>query len=347
MHPLPSDPQKIFILHSGGIGDLLLALPAMRIFRHTFPHSELELMGRPERISLVAFDLEAKSIHSIDQAGMAFFYGDDDSSLPPKLSFYFSTIDIALVFGKSDGRNLARNLARAGVRRVIQISPFPKPGSRIHVSDYILGELRAAGLSGEDFFYPLRLPEEAHILARNFWAEHRLTKGKKILAIHPGSGSQTKNWDPQNFAGVADWAASRGEVLLVSGPARDGFAEVIRGIKQANPAVAHNLPLLQLAAVLKECHAYLGNDSGITHLAALLGIPTVAIFGATDPFVWGPRGPGVHIISGDDPGLSCTTLEDSPCSRQTPNDIGLDRVIKELATLWAGPNRKATQSPES
>jgi ADP-heptose:LPS heptosyltransferase len=53
------------------------------------------------------------------------------------------------------------------------------------------------------------------------------------------------------------------------------------------------LPLL--AAILSQCHLFIGNDSGITHLAAALGVPTIALFGPTDPYVWGPRGKKVFI----------------------------------------------------
>lgn len=81
-------PDKILIIHGGGIGDLLLALPAMRIFRGAFPHSILELMGRPERLALISHDLQASSIHSIEQGGMAYFYLEG-VTLPPGLLTFF------------------------------------------------------------------------------------------------------------------------------------------------------------------------------------------------------------------------------------------------------------------
>ena len=70
----------------------------------------------------------------------------------------------------------------------------------------------------------------------------------------------------------------------------------------------NNLPLNQLAAVLKKCSLYLGSDSGITHLAAAVGTPVVALFGPTDPRVWSPRGDNVSIVY--------KAPECSPCSRE-------------------------------
>jgi len=143
-------------------------------------------------------------------------------------------------------------------------------------------------------------------------ASSGLKEGEQVLAIHPGSGSRAKNWDPKNFARVADWASDRARVLLICGPADDEVEEVRRAMKKAKPLVADNLPLIQLAALLRSATACLGNDSGITHLAASLGIPTVAIFGPTDPTIWGPRGPNVKIIYAK---ISC-----SPCSAEVRNE---------------------------
>jgi len=72
-----------------------------------------------------------------------------------------------------------------------------------------------------------------------------------------------------------------------------------------------DLPLRTLAGVLARCSVYVGNDSGVSHLAAAVGAPTVAIFGPTDPRVWGPRGPRVQTVGGPDAGgLDAVTVED-------------------------------------
>ncbi len=285
--------RKILIIHSGGIGDMLLALPAMRVFRRYFPGSSLDLMGRPARLSLISRDLGAASILSVDRAGMAYFYADG-APLPPDLSAYFAGIDAVLLFAKGGGDSLARNLRRAGAKKVLQIPPFPE--ERVSVYRYYLSELSKAGITGEVDLSPLRLSEEDRAPAAEFWARHNVRNGSKILAIHPGSGSRAKNWAAQNFAAMVDWAAGCAEIFLISGPAEEGSGEIQRLITRARPIIADGLPLVQLAALLDDCSAYLGNDSGITHLAAFAGVPTVALFGPTDSAVWAPAGPDVHII---------------------------------------------------
>jgi len=329
----PSQPEKILIIHSGGIGDLILALPAMRIFRRAFPSSTLGLMGRPERLSLIAFDLQTRSISSIDQAGMAYFYAVGEP-FPERLSEFFSSFGVILLFGKASGSVLAQNLKKAGAERVILLPGFPPEDFQIHVVDYLVDSLKTSGIDGKNLFSPLRLPVEAMSFAGSFFGNLGLQKeGDRVLVIHPGSGSPAKNWGPENFARVADGMSRRAKVLLISGPANDGIAEVRRALKKANPFVVENLPLLQLAALLQRSTAYLGNDSGITHLAAALGIPTVAIFGPTDPAIWGPRGPGVRILYKKSYCTPCSSEARSACSRQCLEGIDSDRVIEVMSSF--------------
>ncbi len=311
---------------------MLLALPAMRMFRRAFPRSTLALLGRPERLSLVAFDLQAQSVHSIDRAGMAYLYADG-GALPVELSDFFSAFDAVLVFGRSSGSLLAENLKKAGAGRGIVLPSFPPEAAKVHVADSLVDALKVSGFEEEGSFHPLQLPDDPSDFAGSFLRNLGGEAGDPVLAIHPGSGSPAKNWSPENFAMIADRAGEQAGILLISGPAQDGVGEVRRAMKKARPLVAQNLSLLQLAALLKRSTAYLGNDSGITHLAAALGLPTLAIFGPTDPAIWGPRGPGVRILYEKS---SCTPFSSearSACFCQCLKRIGPDRVLETLLPL--------------
>jgi ADP-heptose:LPS heptosyltransferase len=333
MMSIPSpNPPKILILHSGGIGDLFLALPAMRLFRHAFSHATLDMMGHPERLAVVAHDLKAEGIHSVDRAGMAYFYLDD-ASLPSHLCSFFSSLELVLAFSRKGGQVLSKNLEKAGVGRVITLPSFPPEGLKVHVSDYLLTSLRKKGIEGKAPDHPLKLSEEEWNFSRDYWARSGLKENERILAIHPGSGNPVKNWPANHFAEAADWAAGRARVLLISGPAQDGVEEVRGFLKKANPLIAGNLSLVQLAAVLRRCTAYLGNDSGITHLASSLGLATVALFGPTDPEVWGPRGSFVRIMRGKKPDPSL--ISESRSNRYVPRPMNLEpaEMIEVLTPL--------------
>ena len=146
-------------------------------------------------------------------------------------------------------------------------------------------------------FFPA-LPTDASLHATDFYLNQvgaRLGAVPRIavpevasegfIAIHPFSGSAKKNWPLDRFR---DLAAKLGDVQWIAGPE-----------EELEDAVRFD-DLYELACWLKRAALYIGNDSGITHLAAAVGVPTIALFGPTDPAVWAPRGNHVHVVH-DDP----------------------------------------------
>lgn len=336
---MSESPQKVLIVHTGGIGDLLLALPAMRAFRQSFSKDTLELMGRPERLSLVAFDLKATQIHSADSGELSRYYLEG-SSLPGRLSSFFAAFHTVLLFGKSASLIFAENLKRSGVNRVIFLPPFPPDGAKIHATEYLLDSLRSSGIEGKNFYGPLQISEEALAFAEQFWTDRGgREKRKPILAVHVGSGSPGKNWSPENFAEVIDWATRRSKVLFISGPAEGGAREVIAALRGEVPFILENPSLSHLAALLRRCSVYLGNDSGVTHLAAWVGIPTIAIFGPTDPNVWGPKGKKIKIIMERESCSPCSGEKRGPCLRPCLTRIHPGRVKDVLQDLMERDRR--------
>jgi len=122
---------------------------------------------------------------------------------------------------------------------------------------------------------------------------------RRVVALHPGSGAAAKRWPPHLFARLAEECEVRGLApILICGP-QD--SDSIREVAAACPAgfrlpVVTDLSLGQLSALLQRVVAYVGNDSGVTHLAALAGAPTLALFGPTNPAYWAPVGRRVHIL---------------------------------------------------
>jgi ADP-heptose:LPS heptosyltransferase len=121
-----------------------------------------------------------------------------------------------------------------------------------------------------------------------------------LVALHPGSGSVAKCWPPSSFAALAAALHRMGATpLLIAGPADAvAVAAATRALPADTPAppVAGDLALGTLAALLVRCAAFVGNDSGVSHLAAMLGVPALALFGPTNPAVWAPLGPHVRVL---------------------------------------------------
>ena len=115
-------------------------------------------------------------------------------------------------------------------------------------------------------------------------------QGGRVILIHPGSGSPRKNWPGACFAALISELRSAGyDVALIEGEAdRAAVGGLQATLEPATAPVLQNLCLLDLAGALAEACLFVGNDSGVTHLAASLDRPVVCLFGPTDPSIWAP-----------------------------------------------------------
>jgi hypothetical protein len=131
--------------------------------------------------------------------------------------------------------------------------------------------------------------------------EMGLDTSEKPVVIHPGSGGLHKCWHLDNFLSVGREISSRGvEAIFLLGPAEvDRFGgATIKKISNVAECLT-DLSLTQVLSLLSCADGFVGNDSGITHLAAASGVKTLAVFGPTDPTIYGPIGPDVTILSSD------------------------------------------------
>ena len=170
-----------------------------------------------------------------------------------------------------------------------------------HASDYYLSSLEALGLREADGIAEGRLSApilgDAHFEEANPEGDAPAVEGP-FLCLHPGSGSKQKNWSKENFLEVARSVFQDRHLpsVVLIGPAERNQSAF--WTKAAAPfiTVLEGLPLLKTARILRKAAVFVGNDSGITHLAAALGVPVAALFGPTDPNRWAPRGRDVQIL---------------------------------------------------
>ena len=148
--------------------------------------------------------------------------------------------------------------------------------------------------------FPGTEPRQA---ADRFWQSAGLPE-RGVLAVHPGGGGRHKLWPLEGWQQVLAWAAKEG----VAGVPICGPVEEKRGIgpllSTLGPTwkVLRNAPSPELAAILAKCEVVVGHDSGVTHLAAAVGTRILALFGLTDPLVWGPRGQRACVMQPASPG---------------------------------------------
>ncbi len=312
---------KIAVIHPGAPGDLVLAAPVIGALKKAFPGAELDAYSRfPiwllfDNLVDSWFDLESSGIHKL-------FAQTDPSVIGP--------VDLAVTWMGSGDETFISNLAHSTEARVIAASTSPPPG--VHATDYIashLGELFDTPVSAKLVF---KSSAEATQRLKNFLAGAGISPDEEYLAVHPGSGSYTKCWPANYFAELINrWKSSNRPAVLIEGPADE---DAVRGVS----AITGDVPVLKrpdwelVAALLHGCRAYAGNDSGIAHLAAALGAPVVAVFGPTDPTVWGPRGKEVTIIQGKADCAPCSAEERNNCQELTClGGVTVGRVWEALA----------------
>ena len=199
--------------------------------------------------------------------------------------------DLCIVYGRERDPVMADALRRSGVARVVSWPSHPQAG--MHIVDHLLGAVAEAGFPAAGRRPALAVPDLWRERAEAWLRERSVSAG--FVALHPGSGGRAKRWPVAQFAALAERLGR--PVVWLLGPAEAEDAEA-RRLGERVGVVADGLPLATLGGLLAQCRAYVGNDSGVTHLAAAVGAPTVAIFGPTEPAVWAPRGEHVTVLGG-------------------------------------------------
>jgi len=249
--------MRRLIIRPGATGDLIVSLPALECLREGF----LEVWTAARNVPLVRFADRVRAIGStgLDLLGIA--------AAPRELEQSLRGFDSIVSWYGANRPEFRAHVAALGL-------PFhffpalPPEGSGMHACDFYLAQ--AATLA------PCRSDGTPRIRCQAV-REH-------FAVIHPFSGSPRKNWPLAKFRRLAEGLARTMPVEWCAGPEDPPLAGAVRLDD-----------LYELACWLARAQLYIGNDSGVTHLAAAVGTPVLALFGPTDPAVWAPRGEHVRV----------------------------------------------------
>ena len=275
--------RNLLVVRACAIGDFVFNLPALTVLERTHSDTRFTLVGNASALELAREFVAVKKIYSIESPPWSRLFYEPVSGLE---------FDSAIVWMKDE--TIAGNLRLSGIPNVIRRDSFPPHG---HAADHLLRTLNLDRPPLPDLWAP----------------------DSDDVVIHPGSGSPKKNWP--YFEELVDRlpnvvvfvplplgeAARSREARARKGEASkkdEGFRSSSNlwsspgtsALRLPRRPMLQNLCLPEVFHHLRRCRAYIGNDSGITHLAAYLGCPTIALFGPTDPRVWGPIGRRARII---------------------------------------------------
>jgi len=226
----------------------------------------------------------------------------DDASVSPELRGALRTFQAVIAYTAS--ADLLRGVAHsAPAAQIVAHSPLPPPGGP-HAAEWLARAVVKLG-AHPALTPPTFSPSEVETAQAQPWLD-RL--GPSFVAIHPGSGAPPKNWPAPRFAALAERLARGKRFLLVEGPADADAAAPTGALPGA--VRARDLPPRVLGAVLARAGLYVGNDSGVSHLAGAWGAPVLALFGPTDPAQWSPIGPRVSVLRAKNERMDGLELED-------------------------------------
>jgi hypothetical protein len=276
----------VLVVRAGALGDILLLRRTVAALRRAGHGVRLLAPSAPGRALVGPGAGEVSHLTSLDGPGMATWLAGASSAgdLAEELR-----ADAVLALTRSADL-LAR--LRTLTPRVVSQDPSPRPGR--DASRWYAAPACALGADVRPDPPTLAFTAAEKGAARE--TAGRLPPG--FLALHPGSGSAGKNWSTHGFASLVRTHAPGVRWLLVSGPADAASTAGLSTLPGA--LVARDLPVRVLGALLAHAGLFVGNDSGVTHLAAAAGAPTLALFGPTAARTWAPDGPLVATVSSPD-----------------------------------------------
>ncbi len=288
--PSAADRPALLVIHPGALGDVLQAVPALRALR---PDGPLAFSGQPRLGGLLRGLGLVDAAMPFDGLGLeALFTGEPaPSSLVARLTSFRRVISW---FGARD--ELYPQRLRAIVRECVIASPVPDDESPMTVWRHLLA---TTGATSPVDLAPLDLPEAWRDEANRVLVELGAAPMRPLLVVHPGAGGRRKIWPVEKLARVIEHVIrdTGGQALIHQGPADREVVDQLSRILEPGTLrlIEPDLPLL--AAILDRASAYLGGDSGVSHLAAAVGAPAVILFPAATRGRWAPWSPTAQAVT--------------------------------------------------
>jgi heptosyltransferase III len=310
--------RTILAVRLYGIGNMVLATPALRALRNGYPDATITALVSDRGA------WEVVSGSRVVDSALYFEYSPAiDTGLLKKLRSLH--VDLMVVFYPMGVVDLPLVTAMAGIRRRFGFRDAVRGNLYTHPFDidYRRGEgrsnldlaCRAGGRPGGGPFFFIGAADRERI--DQLFADNRIRPGEIVISMHPGS-REMKRWPKPKFAAIGDKLARdyRARVVLLGGPDEEALCRDISGLMRARPIVAAgSLALKETAEVIRRSALFIGNDSGLMHVASAVSTPLVGLFGPTDTVKnrpWGDRKKTI-IIKGRMKCAPCYRAGQMPC----------------------------------
>ncbi|MDD5712980.1 MAG: lipopolysaccharide heptosyltransferase II [Smithellaceae bacterium] len=325
--------RRILIRGTNWIGDVVMTLPAIAAIRRTYPEAHIAVLVKPWVAEVMRICPDVDEVITFASPGR-----HDGVAGKFRLAGELKErgFDMAILLQNAIEAAIIVRLAgiptRAGfnsdARGALLTHSVQRTAAirKLHQIHYYLEMVKALGCVSAGSDVSLRPGEDYRALADEVLATHKMTGARKLIGIAPGATyGPAKKWYPERFAAVADALADEcgAHVILFGSKAdQESTAAVQKAARHHFLDLAGATNLKTAMALIASCDLFISNDSGLMHVAGALNIPTVAIFGSTNPVATSPVGEKSIVVHRDVP---C-----SPCLKKTcPKDF----ICMDLITL--------------
>lgn len=293
--------MNIVVIRPFKLGDALIIFPLLVRMREKYTNTHITLIADPVVLPLAKAWAIVEEAYPYDKDWEKLF--DRINVRKSRLRDLLQRTDLLICWMNDPEDIFKQNLLKAGVKDTIipPVVPAQNKGlpvaspedDKLHLVERLAKTLGLTPIKPELIVLPLT------------GIHHQFRTNSPPIAIHPGGSTEHKCWPAASFAALVDALLQRHiPVLLLGGSADTQLLKTIQdqlktSLRPGMLTILKNAPLLEVADRLKECGGYVGNDSGITHVAALLRIPTLSLFGPTNIDWWRPLGPTAEVIQGE------------------------------------------------
>jgi heptosyltransferase III len=336
--------RSVLVVRLRSIGDTVLATPSLHALRRFLPHARIDVLLEDWVAPLLEGSADVERVLTVRRKSQS-------SRLRVARQLRAEAYDVA--YNLHGGSTAALLVRASGAKQRVGYADYAyaalhnhaaPPSAELwgreqtHSAEQQLALLGWTGVPVTD--RPAsRLavtPAAAAIVERRLKDEAKLSPGQPFALIHPAAAFDTKTWAAANFARVAEHLASRGlPAIAVAGPGEEKVIDEVRSHSAAPLAGFTNLSLPELTALAARATLFVGNDSGVAHVAAAVQTPQVVVFGSSNVAHWRPWSSAPAEVVREEmpcapcPGYTCAEFDAPECIRRVP----VERVVAAVGRV--------------
>lgn len=279
---------ETLVLFPGSLGDFVCVLPALEVLKEARLSQNIALAVRGPALELASHLPGISRVLSLDRRAFASLFTAPTVINEEVVRLFSSVVQVISWFGHNSPE--VQLTLEQLVPKYMRSFAFFRGQEQLHACRYYL---RCVG-SGEIRCPSLVVADESKKWLERYWLLKGWSAASRVLILHPGSGGKKKRWAVEGFVHIARWwATQHRQVVILLGPAEEQEEELWSTVG----TVESTLSLWQVAALLSRSDLYVGNDSGVSHLAGAVGARGVVLFGPTNPEQWRPVGGALTVIA--------------------------------------------------